>query len=235
MSLVSVAKPLGCNLCLSLTWTEGYGSADFGSHGCPWECGLQLLHLRGAETVPKGQGGVEWYFRVCTDDGPATCDWMGVARMLRRSNKQRYLLHPWQIIKAIRLSRDGFSSKVYTELLFCLLHCRAQFRIACFFPWSVWLRFFFVCVPLWLLSEHIEMRLVCLGFFAGVLAAVWNLEWTLILGKKMNIQQASAPQDTSVMRIHDWKWTEVASWLGRWPWSAAENYLKVAQLSGSWP
>lgn len=87
MSLVSVAKPLGCNLCLSLTWTESYGSADFGSHGCPWECGLQLLHLRGAETVPKGQGGVEWYFRVCTDDGPATCDWMGVARMLRRSNK----------------------------------------------------------------------------------------------------------------------------------------------------
>lgn len=115
-------------------WPESYGSADFGSHGCPWECGLQLLHLRGAETVPKGQGGggVEWYFRVCTDHGPATCDWMGVARMLRRSNKQRYLLQPWQIIKAIRLSRDGFSSKVYAELLFCLLHCRAQFKIACF-------------------------------------------------------------------------------------------------------
>lgn len=79
------------------------------------------------------------------------------------------------------------------------------------------------------------MHLVCLGGFAGVLAAVWNLEWTLLLWKKMNIQQASAPQDTSVMRIHDWKWTKVASWLGRWPWSAAENYLKVEQLSGSWP
>lgn len=32
-------------------------SADFGSHGCPWECGLRLLHLRGAETGPNGRGG----------------------------------------------------------------------------------------------------------------------------------------------------------------------------------
>lgn len=228
-----VAKPLGCNLCLSVTWTESHGSADFGSHGCPWECGLQLLHLRGAETVPKGQGGVEWYFRVCTDDGPATCDWMGVARMLRPSNKQRYLLHPWQIIKAIRLSHDGFPSKVYAELLFCLPHCRAQFRIACFPSKCLAPVFLCVCPIVAVIWAYWN----ALGLFGGL---CWCVSRSLkfrvnLLCKKMNIQQASAPQDTSVMRIHDWKCTEVASWLCRWPWSAAENYLKVAQLSGSWP
>lgn len=47
----------------------------------------------------------------------------------------------------------------------------------------------------------------------------------------MSIQQASAPQDTSIMRIHGWKLTEVASRVCRWPWSATENYWRLHSSS----
>ncbi|KAJ4944240.1 hypothetical protein JOQ06_012785, partial [Pogonophryne albipinna] len=45
-----------CELQLNDLLEKQYGSADFGSHGCPWECGLRLLYLRGAETGPNGRG-----------------------------------------------------------------------------------------------------------------------------------------------------------------------------------
>lgn len=52
VNLFSICQPVS----LSDLLEKQYGSADFGSHGCPWECGLRLLYLRGAETGPNGQG-----------------------------------------------------------------------------------------------------------------------------------------------------------------------------------
>lgn len=53
-----LARSVSGHLCPSVSDPRRSRDAPRGSHGCPWECGLQLLHLRGAESVPvKGRGG----------------------------------------------------------------------------------------------------------------------------------------------------------------------------------
>lgn len=116
-SLVNVGTPLSCYMCVTdLQWKPWQFRLWFSQ--MPMGMWPADIALEGRRNCPLRTGGVKCIISAfSTDDGPATCGWMGVTRMLRWSNKQSYLLQPRQIINEITLSLGGFLSKVHTIII----------------------------------------------------------------------------------------------------------------------